>query len=803
MKHQRKEISVLLIEDDPDHARVIRDLLDEAAGADFSLQRVDQLQDGLDLCERDQVDVILLALGQPEEDGIEAIKDLLNQVPAVPVLVLTGVDDEALGVEAAHAGAQDYLVKGQVDSDLLLRAILYSIERQRLLVELRQYALKLHTNHFRLQTIMEHNADGIIITSRNGVTLYINPAAEQLLGRRREELFDQHLGVPLSTTDRKEIKIVRPDGETVNAEVRVVEIEWEGEPAYLASVRDITERARARQVLSQAAREWQSTFDAVEDMIVVLDRDQRILRANEATKRTFGARTLFGAHCHTLFHGIYGPYHNCPATHTFNTGETAHIEIMEEHLDGRWLQMSTYPIKTAKGEVDKVVHVVRDITESKKSEAIQRTLEAKKLVLEELSELNEIKGQFIEVVAHEMRTPMTVIRSGVGLLLAQSLGDLNPKQKEFLELIERNIDRLSRFTTDVLSLSKLDSGKFALRPEMVALLRVIEPPLEMLKVNAAEKQIAISIHQDLDPGLEVCADPDGLSQVVFNVVNNAIMHCPEGTRVELSCSRLDEDFVELLVRDDGPGIPRDSLERIFERFYQVGRKTGPGYKGTGIGLAVCKGLVEKMGGRISADSTVGEGTTFRVLLPTSLAKNEVLFGKIAMFMGHVTPAQLREAIHAQIASENRRKIGEILRDKGYISEVQVDEVLQSQKESLAKPHPVLPASKGEGMLGQLAARYGYISEDQLNECVCIQAMLKDGGKEIRLGQVLVEKEYMSADDIIMVLHMQKQHIGICRECKGRFNVVRRVEKEPIPCPRCGEALEVFTTLDSIEVNGSV
>ena len=795
-------IHILLIEDNPGDARLIGEMLAESVGYDFQVKYVNRLEAGLRYLESGGIDVCLVDLDLPDSKGVDTLAAVRTQSARVPVLVLTGLESETIAARAVHDGAQDYLVKGQLTANLLIRAILYSIQRHRLIFELRQYALRLHTSHFRLQTIMEQNADGIIIASEGGNILYVNPAAEAILGKGRDELQNQPIGIPILKSEATEIEIVQPSGEVVITEVRVVEIEWEGDVAYLASVRDITERRRVREILGQAAKEWQSTFDAVEDMIVVLDRDHGIIRANQAVKDRFRDKPIFGAKCHQLFHGSHSCIPHCTAKATFRSAEACHSEIQEETMDGRWFMTSAYPIMDGEGSVDKVVHVMRDITESKRTEAIARRLEAEQLVVEEMKEVADMKSQFIEVMAHELRTPMTVIRSGVGLLLEQALGELNEKQTDFLHVIERNIDRLARFSQDVLSLSKLDSGRINVRVKDVVLYDALKPTLEMLRVKAREEDIKVN-YEGLQGDYKVWGDPDALCQVAFNLVNNAIMHCPSETTVTLDARLLENDYVEVRVADDGSGIPEEALGRIFERFYQVGRKSGPGYRGTGIGLAVCKGLVEKMGGKIFVESVAGQGTTFRYLLPTSAVRGETLFGRIAMFLGYVTQSQLSEAIESQQNDDDDdRKLGEILMDEGHLTRVEVDEVLENQEATLAKPHNHLPSAMSEALLGQLARKYEYITEGQLNEVLRDQAVKRESGEHVRIGQVMVEKDIMSPEDIIMVLHMQKQHIVACPSCWNRFNAARTKKGEELKCPQCGNVL-VKDESEEIDVDGDV
>jgi len=251
--------------------------------------------------------------------------------------------------------------------------------------------------------------------------------------------------------------------------------------------------------------------------------------------------------------------------------------------------------------------------ERKKAEEIQRKLEAQSLVVKELKEIDQLKNEFVETVTHELRTPMTPLRSAAELLITGTFGEVNPKQREYLEMMQRNIERLSRFATDVLSISRLESGKYPIHVQKISILSVIKPAVELLKKKSEEKKSTLSL--DIMHDTHAFGDPDAISEVVTNLVNNAIVHTPEGTEIKVSTRNLSDDFVEITVQDNGQGIEDEALEKIFDRFVQVGRKSGPGYRGSGIGLAVCKALVDSMGGKISVKSKTGAGTTFKFSLP--------------------------------------------------------------------------------------------------------------------------------------------------------------------------------------------
>ena len=234
---------VLLIEDNEDDALIIRETLAEVKGGSlpagtFDLEWAHRLSAGLERLAEGGIDVVLLDLGLPDSQGLETLRKARTQAPEAPIVVLTGLADETLGIKAVQEGAQDYLVKGQVDGNLLVRAMRYAMERQRSLA-----------SEMRLRMIIEENADAIIIVDRNGMVRFANPAAEALLGRRGEDLLSEPFGFPVVAGETTEIEIIRRGGETAVAEMRVVETELHSEPLFLATLRDVTELVRLREKL--------------------------------------------------------------------------------------------------------------------------------------------------------------------------------------------------------------------------------------------------------------------------------------------------------------------------------------------------------------------------------------------------------------------------------------------------------------------------------------------------------------------------------------------------------------------------
>lgn len=237
-------LSVLLIEDDSGDALLLQEMLADITSFQIKLTHVEYLDQGLQYLAENPVDLVLLDLTLPDYWGLEGLVQLNQHILSIPIIVLTGLDNETWATESFQAGAQDYLVKGKVTGDVLARAMRYAIERQRLRWDLQTQMNSLLRSESRLQAMIEHNADGMVIIDKAGLICFVNLAAEQLFGRRAETLLNAPFGFPLVIGEKTELDILRHPGERVIVEMRVGEMDWEGQDAFLASLRDVTERKR-------------------------------------------------------------------------------------------------------------------------------------------------------------------------------------------------------------------------------------------------------------------------------------------------------------------------------------------------------------------------------------------------------------------------------------------------------------------------------------------------------------------------------------------------------------------------------
>ena len=272
---------VLLVEDSPGDADLVGELL---AGTPTQIDHVTRLGDACQLLVEESFEVALLDLGLPDGDGLGVLAKVQETDPELAIIVITGLDDEEIGLRAVRSGAEDYLVKGKFDSELLLRAMRHAVER--------------HHAHKQLRQLLSLNPDGVVVVDGEGVIVFLNAAAASLFNTKPNDLLGETFGFPVADGEGTEIQI---RGERV-VEMRVVEVEWQGESAYLAALRDITPRKQAEEVL----RKLNAQLQEANEKLQKLDEAKSRLISN--TSHEF--RTPLNAinnYTQLLQEEIYGP----------------------------------------------------------------------------------------------------------------------------------------------------------------------------------------------------------------------------------------------------------------------------------------------------------------------------------------------------------------------------------------------------------------------------------------------------------------------------------------------------------------
>jgi two-component system phosphate regulon sensor histidine kinase PhoR len=215
-------------------------------------------------------------------------------------------------------------------------------------------------------------------------------------------------------------------------------------------------------------------------------------------------------------------------------------------------------------------------------------------------------------VSHELRTPLTTIKGYTETLLEGAMKEEVAPQ--FLQVIQKHADRLTKIVEDLLMLSKVESKEFYLKWERLPLSELIDDVLDFVKEAAEKKKISISRSIILS-SLEVIGDRIYLEQVFINLMDNAIKYTHETGEISISALEKEQGEIQVMIKDNGIGIPKEDLSRIFERFYRVDKGRSQELSGTGLGLSIVKHIIQAHGGRVWADSKLGEGSTFYIALP--------------------------------------------------------------------------------------------------------------------------------------------------------------------------------------------
>ncbi len=344
-----------------------------------------------------------------------------------------------------------------------------------------------------------------------------------------------------------------------------------------------------QQTTTDAKAQQQVLFNSMLEGLLLLDRNRRIYLANRAFKNLFGIKTELRGK--TIMEALRVRELAEIVERVEGEGQMFDYELKLPDLSERWLQVNAAAISNSAGEREGTILVFHDLTRLKR---LERTRE-----------------EFVANVSHELRTPLSLIKGYVETLLDGARN--NPEVAErFLKIIERNAHRLDLLIQDLLTISALEAGRVKLSLQAVELRPLVEKVLGDLKPPADIKNVTL-VNQM--PELTAAADASRLEQVLANLVDNAIKYGRTQGTVTVGGGKTDDGKVEVFVQDDGPGIPQESLDRVFERFYRVDKARSREQGGTGLGLSIVKHIVQTHGGKVWVKSEVGKGATFFFTLP--------------------------------------------------------------------------------------------------------------------------------------------------------------------------------------------
>ena len=506
--------------------------------------------------------------------------------------------------------------------------------------------------------LFDEMRDAVIVgETRSQEIVLWNPAAEALFGYSQDEaigmlieelvppeLKENHRegisrygrlrsGPLVDAGDPVQVPAIRKDGQRLDVEIVFVPIgEGPDDGVYVAAfLRDVTQRTRLEKEAAEALAHLNLILHSTGEGIYGLDTEGRCTFANLACAEMLGYQSedLVGQNMHLLIHhtkedGSPYPIEECPIFRSFSLGRGCHVddEVMWRR-DGVPVPVrySAFPI-IDQGVVSGAVVSMADMTQRRRLEQslrdanvrLNQAYETEREAVERLKGLDQLKNEFVAMVAHDLKSPMTVI-SGLASLMESRWDVLDDAKKtEFLNHISNNVNKLADLVENVLQVARIEANEISYQIEPFDLGALARKTVADVLPVDAERTISLTAAEDLPLAL---GDEQRVWQVLMNLYSNALKFSPEETPVEVQVDHTDDDVLQVSVRDHGGGILPEEMSKLFAKFSRLTQSGAAEVKGTGLGLFICKRMIEDQGGRIWAESTLGEGSTFSFTLPVA------------------------------------------------------------------------------------------------------------------------------------------------------------------------------------------
>lgn len=379
-------------------------------------------------------------------------------------------------------------------------------------------------------------------------------------------------------------------------------------------IADMTATKNSEEELHNQKELLTSTFNALQDLIVVVDRDMRIVTSNwksDAISPPEDENTHPDL-CRSLTKDLM-PCDPCPIKEVFSTGNMKDFEHTAQD-DDRVRDFRIFPVYDSKGDVKMAVSHIRDITERKHTEeALKSSRSELEVAYEELKSLDNLKDEFLSNLRHELNTPMTSIKGFSELLYDGSLGQLNPEQTHAIERVVTKTRKLQNLIDSLLFVSTSQNGKIRYNFEPVELSSILNKTVDIFFDTMKDKGIQIHVDYAFD-SCSVNADRTYLPQVFLNLMDNAVKFTPSNGTITVSAHK-EAEGIHVVIGDTGIGITEEDIPGLFRKFHQIDSSSTRTYGGNGLGLYISKVIVEDHHGSIWIESEKGTGTDVHIMIP--------------------------------------------------------------------------------------------------------------------------------------------------------------------------------------------
>jgi PAS domain S-box-containing protein len=499
------------------------------------------------------------------------------------------------------------------------------------------------SDHDYLASVVATADDAIVCNDRDGRITSWNAGAERMLGYTASEIIGRDISLLFPPHGQREeaaalVQIWNGEGAIISDRVLVrkdgrrVEVSMTMSPIRDAAggcigTSKICRHIGARKEVEVAARHLAAIVISSEDAIISKDLDGIVQSWNPAAERLFGycAAEMIGQSIAKMIPRERLAEESYMLLQIRAGLSVEHFETVRQAKDGGLVDISltVSPIRDAAGRIVGASKIARDIRGHKRlleerriaaanEEAARReVLEAQNRRIQEAARL---KSEFVANMSHELRTPLNSIVGFAELMADQRFGPLPAKYRDFAQILRSSAQHLLQLINDILDLAKVDSGKIEFQPEPVDLPALVREVTAIVNGLAVNGKIQIAV--DVDPAVRrVHIDPMRLKQVLYNYLSNAIKFTPEGGRVALRVRPEGKKRFRIEVEDTGIGIRQEDEHRLFVEFQQLDASTAKRFRGSGLGLAMTKRLVEAQGGTVGVRSVFGSGSTFYATLP--------------------------------------------------------------------------------------------------------------------------------------------------------------------------------------------
>ncbi len=638
-------LRLLLLEDEPNDAELNIATLEEA-GYNCQWERVDTREDFLACLESPNYDLILSDYKLPSFDGLMALALVLEHNIDIPVIMVSGTLGEDAAIDSIKAGATDYVLKNRLSR--LVPVVKRALREHEELRERKQTKQALQESEERFRKFTEMLPVGVFVTDADDKTTYWNKRLREITGMSDEEGMGAGWTDGVHPDDRervfKEWYKSKEARSTFNLEYRFVDRKGKitntiGQAilmtdfggniiGYLGTITDITEQKQAEQALRESEEEFKSLAENSQDYIMRYDKQGRHLYQNAAAYKVsgFSEQEFIGkTHRELGFEGKLCDLWEEKIAQVFKTKKPCGTLFEWESIeDTIFLDWRLYPEFDQHENVKTVLGISRDITEQKQAEkeladlnahleeqVNERTMQLAKTT-EKAEVANRAKSEFLANMSHEIRTPMNAIL-GFTEILSSKVQE--PQHQEYLAAINSSGKTLLNLLNDILDLAKVEAGKLELEYTAVEPAKVFHDIGQLFTSKIIENQLEFKI--DIAPNMPsaLFLDETRLRQILLNLLSNAVKFTNSGF-VKLSSSWIETtgEFI-FTIEDSGKGISTKHQETVFAAFTQQNGQEHAKYGGTGLGLTITRRLVEMMGGTISLNSVLNQGSTFKIRFP--------------------------------------------------------------------------------------------------------------------------------------------------------------------------------------------